>query len=188
MVPLIRLKARWLFVPLAFFLTLGVLPRQAMAKDPTEADARQVIAQYKQTDPGLAHLFETSAGYAVFPEVAKGGFVIGGAGGKGFLFVNHKAVGKVELTQVTAGAVIGGQSYSEIVFLEDQNALNRFKASDLNLAAQVSAVGLKSGASANAKYTDGVAVITATKGGLMLEAAVGGQKFKFTPFSSTPAG
>jgi hypothetical protein len=47
------------------------------------------------------------------------------------------------------------------------------------MAAQVSAVALASGASANAKYKHGVAVFTLTKGGAMAEAAIGGQKFSY---------
>jgi hypothetical protein len=40
-------------------------------------------------------------------------------------------------------------------------------------------VALKSGAGANAKFTDGVAVFTMDEAGLMLEAAIGGQKFSY---------
>jgi hypothetical protein len=45
----------------------------------------------------------------------------------------------------------------------------------------VSAVAVAAGASANAKYRQGVAVFTATRGGLMFEASVGGQKFSYEP-------
>ena len=47
------------------------------------------------------------------------------------------------------------------------------------MAAQVSAVAAAAGDSKDAKYVDGVAVFTCTKGGLMYEASVGGQQFKF---------
>jgi hypothetical protein len=49
----------------------------------------------------------------------------------------------------------------------------------------VSAVALKSGAAAAAKYTNGVAVFVYVKGGLMAEAALGGQRFTFSP-AETP--
>ena len=58
-----------------------------------------------------------------------------------------------------------------------------FKSGDFAMAAQASAVALKSGAAANAKYQNGAAVFTAAKGGLMYEASVGGQKFHFEPFN-----
>jgi lipid-binding SYLF domain-containing protein len=98
------------------------------------------------------------------------------------LFEKGKAVGKTSLAQVTIGLQLGGQSYSEVVFLETEAALNDFKKGNFALAAQVSAVAAASGAAANAKYASGVAVFTATKAGLMYEASVGGQKFGYEPF------
>ncbi|MCL5098420.1 MAG: hypothetical protein M1608_13005 [Candidatus Omnitrophica bacterium] len=51
------------------------------------------------------------------------------------------------------------------------------------LGAQASVVAAAEGASANAKYAQGVAVFTMARTGLMYEATVGGQKFKFKPLS-----
>ena len=45
--------------------------------------------------------------------------------------------------------------------------------------AQATAVALKSGAGANAKFTNGVAVFTMDEKGLMYEASVGGQNFSY---------
>jgi lipid-binding SYLF domain-containing protein len=84
------------------------------------------------------------------------------------------------MTQVTIGFQAGGQSYSEVVFFENKEAFDRFKENKIEMSAQVSAVAAASGASLNAKYVDGVMVFTRTKGGLMYEASVGGQQFKFS--------
>jgi lipid-binding SYLF domain-containing protein len=146
------------------------------------AEAHKTIGLYKKADPGIAHFLEQSAGYAVFPSVDKGAIGIGGAHGTGVLFERGRPTGKVSLSQVTVGAQLGGQSYSQIIFFETPQELARFKSGNFAFAAQASAVALKSGASANAKYQNGVAIFTATKGGLMAEAAVGGQKFSFEPF------
>ena len=54
-----------------------------------------------------------------------------------------------------------------------------FKTSRYELGAQVSAVAVTLGASADLAYTDGVAIVTMAKGGLMYEASVGGQKFEY---------
>jgi lipid-binding SYLF domain-containing protein len=147
-------------------------------------DANHTVGVYKKADPGLATFFEKSAGYAVFPGIGKGGAVVGGAYGKGVLFENGKSTGKTTLTQVTVGVQLGGQTYSEIIFFETEKALTDFKGSNFAFSAQASAVALKSGASANAMYRGGVAVFTATKGGLMFEGSVGGQKFTFQPFGA----
>ena len=153
-----------------------------------EKHARAAIVDMEKADPGLAAFRQGSAGYAVFATVGKGGLGIGGAHGTGLLFEKGLSVGAVSLTQLTIGLQAGGQAYSEIVFFENEKTLAAFKRGELTLAAQVSAVALASGASANAKYVDGVSVFTLAKGGLMAEASVGGQKFGFRPFKGTVIG
>ena len=80
------------------------------------------------------------------------------------------------------GLQAGGQAYREVIFFENKETMDRFKLNKVEFSAQISAVAAKSGASANVKYVEGIMVFTQQKGGLMFEASVGGQKFKFTPF------
>jgi len=161
----------------------AVLPVAASA-EATVKETDQAIAAIKKADPGMKKFFSKSAGYAVFPNVAKGGLVVGGAGGSGYLYEGGKPVGKTGLSQVTIGAQIGGEAYVEVVFFETKEALAAFKKGEWAMAAQVSAVVVKSGASADAKYKDGVAVFTMMKGGAMAEASVGGQKFSYEPLGA----
>jgi lipid-binding SYLF domain-containing protein len=147
-----------------------------------EGDVAAAIKAFKQTDAGMTKLFESAAGYVVFPNVGKGGFVIGGAHGNGLVYAKGgKLIGTASLSQVTVGAQVGGQEFSEAIFFEDQAALDRFKESKFEMSAQVGAVAAAEGASKNAKYQDGVMIFTKAKSGLMAEASVGGQKFKFKP-------
>jgi lipid-binding SYLF domain-containing protein len=113
--------------------------------------------------------------------VGKGGFIIGGAHGNGHVFEKGKLIGYGSLTQVTVGAQVGGQEFSEVIFFESKEALAKFKESEFAISAQVSAVAAAEGVSKNAKYVDGVMVFTKAKQGLMAEASVGGQKLKFEP-------
>ena len=145
----------------------------------TEVD--EAIKLFKATDSSLDGIFKKAAGYAIFPSVGKGGFIIGGAHGKGQVYEAGKLAGYASITQVTVGAQIGGQSYSEVILFETKEALARFKESELTMSAQVSAVAAAEGASQNAKYVEGVMVFTKAKQGLMAEASIGGQKFKFEP-------
>jgi hypothetical protein len=69
-----------------------------------------------------------------------------------------------------------------VIFFKDKETFDRFTGSNYEFSAQASAVALKSGASADAEYRDGVVVFTMAIGGLMYEASVGGQKFKVTVF------
>ncbi|MGZ6079256.1 MAG: YSC84-related protein [Myxococcaceae bacterium] len=148
------------------------------------SEAQATIATFKKTDPKIEKFFSSAAGYAVFPTIAKGAVVVGGAGGDGVLFVGGKPVGKSSMGQASIGLQLGGQTYSEVVFFETPSSLSDFKKGNFALAAQASAVALSAGAAANAKYEKGVAIFTATKGGLMYEASVGGQKFGYEPFGA----
>jgi len=167
-------------------LGLALASPVALAADSSAliADARATVQAFKQKDPKLEKFFSSAAGYAVFPTIAKGGFVVGGAGGDGVLFVGGQPVGTANMGQASIGAQLGGQTYSEIIFFQNAATLNDFKKSNFTLAAQASAVALSAGAAANASYQDGVAVFTASKTGLMYEASVGGQKFTFHPLAA----
>ena len=123
--------------------------------------------------------FDKAYGYAVFPTVSKGAYVIGGAYGEGEVFKKGKLIGYSTLTQVTIGLQLGGQAYSEIIFFQDKRRLNNFKDGNFEFGAQASAVAVTAGVSADAAYNNGVAIFTIVKGGLMYEASVGGQKFRY---------
>jgi lipid-binding SYLF domain-containing protein len=140
--------------------------------------AREAIKDFKKEDPGIGKLFESSYGYAVLPAIGKGGIGIGGAGGKGTVFRGGEPVADVKMSQVTVGLQLGGQKYAEVIFFEDEEAYTRFVEKDFEFAAQVSAVALASGASADAKFKDGMLIFTQALGGLMYEASIGGQRFK----------
>ena len=161
---------------LLLVLTLAPpLARIASAQD----DVPAVVAKFKAKDPGMAKIFADAVGYAVFPTVGKGGIGIGGARGKGYVYLKGRLIGRSTLTQVTIGLQLGGQAYSEIVFFQTREALENFKLGRLKLDAQASAVALTERASVDLAYRNGVAIVTMAKGGLMYEASVGGQKFSF---------
>jgi lipid-binding SYLF domain-containing protein len=143
-------------------------------------DSEDAKAAFLKDDPSMEELFSSSFGYIILPNVGKGGLGVGGAYGNGVAYQGGSRVGFARMTQVTIGFQAGGQAYSEVVFFEDKKAFDRFKTGKIEMSAQVSAVAAASGASLNAKYIDGVMVFTRTKGGLMYEASVGGQQFKFT--------
>ncbi|TFV92172.1 hypothetical protein E4S40_16665 [Algoriphagus kandeliae] len=169
-----------LLITLFFLLIAGVVFAQSDKKDQQIIqDTAEAKAAFLEDDPSMSQLFNSAYGYIILPNVGKGGLGVGGAAGNGVAFEQGTQVGFARMTQVTIGFQAGGQAYSEVVFFEDKEAWDRFKNGKIEMAAQVSAVAAASGASANAKYVDGVAVFTRTKGGLMYEASVGGQQFKF---------
>ncbi len=165
---------------LLLFSSLTIVQAQAPSWDPDDSrKVEEAIEAFLEKDPGMQRFFDRAYGYAVFPSIGKGGFGIGGATGKGEVFEQGESIGTARMTQVSIGFQWGGQAYSEIIFFEDEDALESFKDNKVKFSAQASVVAVDKGASADVAYEEGVAIFTLAKGGLMYEAAVGGQKFKF---------
>ncbi|WP_221075664.1 YSC84-related protein [Agarivorans aestuarii] len=175
---------------LALCVGVLVLSFQAVADD-----YQATIQQFKKSDR-TTPFFNNAYGYAVFPTIGKGGIGIGGAYGEGKVYRGGATTGSVNMGQVTLGFQLGGQAFSQIIFLQDKRAYDEFTGGSFEFGAQASAVALTVGASAQAgtsgagaaagetqskaHYVSGYAVFTLAKGGLMYEASIGGQKFNFT--------
>lgn len=145
-------------------------------------ESKEAQAEFVKSDSLMQSLFENSYGYVIFPNIGKGAIGIGGAAGNGIVFEKGTPIGSAKMKQVSIGFQLGGQTYREVIFFENEAALNRFKQNNFEFAAQASAVAVTKGASANVKYREGVMVFTQEKKGLMYEASIGGQKFSYTAF------
>ncbi len=164
---------------------VAVVVASIASADDKEAvkEAKETLEAFNKVDSGLKKHVEKAVGYVVLPRVQKGGFLVAGGGGEGVLFEKGVAVGSVKMSQVTFGAQVGGQSFSELVLFKTAEALKAFKAKESELeAGGTSAVAGNVGTTKNLEYHNGVAVVTMVRGGAMAEASVGGQKFEFTPF------
>src|SRR3984885_14095824 len=177
------------------FIALGV------AAGPAFADEYGATVDSFKSAGQSASFFSRSYGYAVFPTVGKGGFVVGAAHGSGHVYAGGKYIGDTSMTQVSVGFQAGGQAYSEIIFFEDRRTLDEFTSGNFEFSADASAVAITAGASASAgtdgttgsasggekdaatagSYYKGTVVFTIAKGGLMYQATVGGQKFSYKP-------
>jgi len=174
---------------LKFVIVLGALAIGSTAIGQSTSKERKMVRDSKTakidfiaTDGLMKSLFSSSYGYVIFPNVGKGGIGIGGAAGNGIVYERGAIIGKAKMKQVSIGFQFGGQAYREVIFFETIRDLNRFKEDKFEFSAQASAVAVTAGVSANVKYRDGVMIFTQQKGGLMYEAAIGGQKFSFTGF------
>ena len=166
-----------------------------------EEDYLSTIDKFKSSAQ-VKPFFENAYGYAVFPLIGKGGLGVGGAYGQGQVYRDGKVTGKSKLVKLSFGFQAGGQGFCEIIFFKDQRAYDEFTSGDFAFDATASAVaitagaqattgttggsagmsaGPKSGAQVGLGYTKGMAVFTQAIGGLMYEAAIGGQKFSFEP-------
>lgn len=178
-----KINARFLTVMTAFLIGFGTtaLAGEKAKNEELAQQVKDVMRQFKDRDSSLEKTLDEAHGYVIFPKIVKGGLIFGGAGGIGEVYEKGTLVGRAKLSQGTFGAQIGGQVFSEIILFKEEPALSRFKESRMEMSAQVGAVAAAEGASANADYANGIAVITLPQGGLMAEASVGGQKFKYTP-------
>jgi lipid-binding SYLF domain-containing protein len=170
-------------VPFLAIATLGcsTAPKDAASRQRLEADVNHTLQGMTADDPSLQSVLGDAAGYAVFPSVGKGGLGVGGAYGRGHVFRDAQMIGYSDLTQATIGLQAGGQTYDELIVFEDDAALNKFTSGQYALSANASGVALKANAAKAASFNDGVIVFVKPEGGLMFEASIGGQRFKFQP-------
>ena len=162
----------------------------------SNADCQVTLKQFRGLGD-TASFIDQSYGYAVFPTIGKGGIGIGGAFGEGCVYRGGVHVGSVDMGQVSIGLQLGGQAFSQLVLLRNKETFDIFTTGSFAFGADASAVALTYGANAGAgtsgasasagdqkgvaRWFNGMAVFTLAKGGLMYEAAIGGQKFKYTP-------
>jgi lipid-binding SYLF domain-containing protein len=173
------------------FLLLGASVLAHAAWDPNDqsratgqfgdVEVEEAINDFLNNDPGMQRFFDNAHAFAIFPNVGKGGIGIGGAAGRGKVYAEGRYIGDVRLRQVTLGFQFGGQKFREIIFFRDKNALDQFTSGGFRFGAQASAVAATAGASADASYSDDVAIFTIAIKGLMYEATVSGQSFVFEP-------
>jgi lipid-binding SYLF domain-containing protein len=166
------------------------------------ADEYQTTIERFKASETVKPYFANAYGFAVFPVVGKGGLIIGAAHGDGKVYRGGKVTGTASLTHISIGFQLGGQAFSEMVFFKDKRAYEDFTSGSFEFDAKASAVAITAGAQAQAStagssagasvspstgkqlgasYNNGMAVFVHIKGGLMYEAAVGGQKFSFKP-------
>jgi lipid-binding SYLF domain-containing protein len=163
-------------------LTSGASAFSASAADGhLAAEAQKGIQVLQTRDSTLTNLFNSAAGFVVFPSVGKGGLIFGSEYGKGIVYEKRKPTGEAKLTEINLGPQVGGQCFYEVIFFQTTEALANFKEGHLEMSAEVSAVVAAEGAALNAKYRKGVMVFTLPRTGLMVQATFGGQKFKYKP-------
>ena len=160
----------------------------AQAADNLEKESQEAVAGFLQKDSTLKPFIDNAAGHAIFPNVGKGGLIVGGAHGEGLVYEKANLIGKAKMSQASIGAQIGGQTFAEIICFETPAALEDFKAGKMEMSAEVSAVAAAEGVGKAAKYKQGVAVFTLPKKGLMAQASIGGQKFKYEPMAAGGTG
>jgi lipid-binding SYLF domain-containing protein len=183
-----------------FFIMLITVMVALALSNPAQADKFTDTIEIFKKSNAVQPFLKSAFGYTVFPTVGKAGIGIGGAYGKGQVYRGGKFTGEAKLFKATIGFQLGGQAFSEIIFFKDKRAYDEFTSGSFEFDAAASAVAITAGVQAKAgtegatasaiagpatgkqakaSYHKGMAVFVHTKGGLMYEAAIGGQKFSF---------
>jgi lipid-binding SYLF domain-containing protein len=188
-------------------LPLWAVVLAAFLMVPLSANAQQVKDYSKaknvfRSAPQVQWYFDNAYGYALFPVVGKAALIIGGAYGEGQVYRRDQVTGTAKLFHASIGFQWGGQAFSEIIFFQDRRAYDEFTRGQFEFDAKASAVaitaaatakasttgssasataGPRTGAQSDANYSNGMATFVHTKGGLMAELAIGGQKFEYRP-------
>ena len=191
------MKKNYLF-PVVLIVVMAALILSIPAYADKYTDTMDVFKKSEVVQP----FFKNAYGYAVFPTIGKGGIGIGASYGTGQVYQGGKVTGEVSLIKGSIGWQFGGQAFSQMIFFEDKRAYDEFTSGEFEFDATASAVAITAGAQAKAgtegasagasagpatgkqaktSYHKGMVVFTHAKGGLMYEASIGGQKFKFKP-------
>jgi len=161
------------------------LNKEAEVSRLLHAEVGATLKRMVEKDPGLANAIRQAYGFAVFPSAGKAALALGCSYGLGEVFTQGKLVGYGALVQLTLGVQVGGQTFSELVLLQDDKALEQLKQNKVGFAANASAVIVKAGTAATNKYKGGMQVFVDPEAGLMLELAIGAQKLVFRPAGLT---
>ena len=123
----------WLLAPTVILVsTVGVLPESALAATAAELNASGQAALnqlYAKSDRAVRYRKDARA-ILVFPKIVKAGFMIGGMGGEGVLFVGGRPAGYYKIGAASFGLQAGGQSLSYALFFMNDKSLDYLRKSD----------------------------------------------------------
>ncbi|MAH66233.1 MAG: hypothetical protein CMJ27_07560 [Phycisphaerae bacterium] len=149
--------------------------------DEVTPKAKKKIADMVEQDSTLQPLVDDAYGVIIFPSIASGALILGGQGGDGVVFKGGAPWGVAKLAAGSIGLQIGGETFSELVIMKDEDAFNTVTANKFSFTAGLTASAVKAGAALDARFENGVAAFVSTNGGLMASAAIGGQEISCFP-------
>jgi len=128
-------NGKWL---LACFIVLAVVTMQMVSVSPAaaasakeiERSVNSAVKKLHSKYPWTKELAEKAKGVLVFPNIVKGGFMVGGQYGEGALRKHGKTVAYYNTVSASYGLQIGLQKYGYALFFMTDSALNYLDRSD----------------------------------------------------------
>ena len=120
------------FIVMVFAAAILMVPNSSHAATAAEIDRDVDSALQKLYDktPAAKELAKVAKGILVFPDIVKGGLIIGGQYGEGALRVDGKTVGYYSSVAASYGLQAGVQKFGYALFFITGNALDYLKKSE----------------------------------------------------------
>ena len=122
--------------------------------------------------------------YAVFPGNWRAGSGFGAAFGNGCLIENGEVTGRALMVEAFVGANVGVQSDRKILFFRSEHWRDQFKRGRFEFTGQFNASAGTAGKAVTPGYHPDVAMFVEVRGGVMLEASVGTQRYDYFPLET----
>lgn len=157
------------------------LKKEAKLGPVLHSEVLAALKQLQQKHPEIKKVLDESAGYAVIPSIGRASLVLGGAYGIGEVFAHDRVIGYAAVIELTIGVQVGGTTFHELVVFHDEGSLKRFKSGKFAFAADAAVELVKAGAQASHGFGASSSIYVFADGGMLLDLAIGGQKFVFKP-------
>ena len=161
-------------------LAVGCVMEPVVYDEERAASVEEALAQFRAQDE-LDPFFRDALAYAVFPGNWRAGGGFGGAFGNGWLFEGGTVTGRTVMTEVFVGANLGIQSDMKILFFRSEDALDQFRRGRFEFTGQANASVATAGKALTPGFNPDVAMFVLVRGGLLLEASIGTQRYDFFP-------
>ena len=161
-------------------LMVGCVMEPVRYDDERAESVEATLAQFRGQKK-LQPFFPDALAYALFPANWRAGGGFGGAFGNGWLFEGGEVTGRALMTEVFVGPSLGIQADSKILFFRSEDALDQFRRGRFEFTGQANASVATVGEAVTPGFNPDVAMFVLVRGGLLLEASIGTQRYDFFP-------
>jgi len=157
------------------------LEKEAKLGPVLHAEVIAALKELQDKHPEVKKVLKEAHGFAVVPSIGRASAVLGGAYGLGEVFEQEKVIGYAAVIELTIGVQVGGVTFHELIVFHDKGSLDRFKTGKYAFAADAGVAIVKAGAQAMKGFGASSSIFLYSEGGMLLDLAIGGQKFIFKP-------
>lgn len=173
-------SVRVLFLLALVQVVVGCMTQPVVYDEERAAAVEEALVQFRAHQE-LEPFFRDALAYAVFPGNWRAGGGFGGAFGNGWLFEGGEVTGRALMTEVFVGVNLGIQADRKILFFRSEDSLDQFRRGRFEFTGQANASLGTAGKAVTPGFNPEVAMFVLVRGGLLLEASVGTQRYDFFP-------